>query len=502
MTCNLNGVGHSNSDEVYCRPLHVVAFAYPLQGHIIPMFNFAKKLAAKGVIVTFVNTESCHANIIKSHNGEDPLISHARSSGLDIRSAQVGDGLPVEFDRSLNHDEFMESLRTNMILHVEEFIAHLSTKEPPVSCFIADTFFVWPDRVAKKFEIPHVSFWTEAAVVFSIYYHWDLLVKNGHHPFLNNEHERLINYIPGVSALKVTDLPSYLQELDVSTVVHKLIYAAFQSAHGADWWVSNTVEEFESRTITELQLRKPFWSVGPLLPSAFLDDKSGKDETKGTSMWPESDCTGWLDSRPKSSVIYISFGSYAHVSRPQIEEMAMGLLESKQPFIWVLRPDIVASGAQDILPEGFVEETKDQGLVIPWSSQLKVLSHPSVGGFLTHCGWNSILESLWLGIPMLAFPLLTDQCVNRRLIVEEWGVAMDLGENSRIFQNNKALLGREEIARTLKKFMDLEETDKLRLNIEPMRKVVKEAVMLDRGSSNKNLDLFLEALRAKKPDLS
>jgi len=180
----------------------------------------------------------------------------------------------------------------------------------------------------------------------------------------------------------------------------------------------------------------------------------------------------------------------------------MGLLESKQPFIWVLRPDIVASGAQDILPEGFVEETKDQGLVIPWSSQLKVLSHPSVGGFLTHCGWNSILESLWLGIPMLAFPLLTDQCVNRRLIVEEWGVAIDLGENSRIFQNNKALLGREEIARTLKKFMDLEETDKLRLNIEPMRKVVKEAVMLDRGSSNKNLDLFLEALRAKKPDLS
>jgi hypothetical protein len=99
---------------------------------------------------------------------------------------------------------------------------------------------------------------------------------------------------------------------------------------------------------------------------------------------------------------------------------------------------------------------------------------------------------------MLAFPLLTDQCVNRRLIVEEWGVAMDLGENSRIFQNNRALLGREEIARTLNKFMDLEEGDKLRLKIEPMREVVKETVMLDKGSSNKNLDLFLEALRAKK----
>lgn len=494
---NLNGVGSSNTNEVSCRPLHVVAFAYPLQGHIIPMFNFAKKLAAKGVIVTFVNTESCHANIIKSHNGEDPLISHARSSGLDIRSAQVGDGLPVEFDRSLNHDEFMESLRINMILHVEEFIADLSTKEPPVSCFIADTFFVWPDRISKKFGIPHASFWTEAAVVFSIYYHWDLLVKNGHHPFLDNEHESLINYIPGVSDLKVTDLPSYLQELDVSTVGHKIIYAAFQSAHGADWIVSNTVEGLESRMIAELQLRKPFLSVGPLLPSAFLNENSSKDETVGTSMWQESDCTIWLDSQPKRSVIYISFGSYAHVSIAQIEEIAMGLLESKQPFIWVLRPDIVASGTEDILPEEFVKETKGQGLVIQWSSQLKVLSHPSVGGFLTHCGWNSILESLWLGIPMLAFPLLTDQSLNRRLTVEEWGVAMGLGGSFRYFQNNRALVGREEIARTLKKFMDVEEGNKLRLKIESMKEVLKEAVMLDGGSSNKNLDLFVQALSAK-----
>ena len=247
----------------------------------------------------------------------------------------------------------------------------------------------------------------------------------------------------------------------------------------------------------KLQLRKPFWSANPLLPSAFLNEKSSKDETIGTSMWQESDCSRWLYSQPKRSVIYISFGSYAHVSKAQIEEIAMGLLESKQPFIWVLRPDIVASGVEDILPQQFVNETKDQGLVIQWSSQLKILSHPSVGGFLTHCGWNSILESLWLGIPMLAFPLLTDQSSNRRLIVEEWGVAMGLGGSCRFFQNSRALMGREEIVMTLEKFMDVEERDKLRLKIESMKEVLKEAVMLDGGSSNKNLDLFVEALRAK-----
>jgi len=487
----------SNGNGLSSSPLHVVAIPLPLQGHFTPMFHFAKKLAAKGVIVTFVITEACSANLIKACNGESPF-SHARSLGLDIRSVQVSDGLPLEFDRSLNATELTDSFNTKMIPQLEELITHLKTKGPPVSCIIVDTFSGSVNRVAKKFGISHASFWTETAIVFSIYYHWDLLVKNGHFPFLNHEDKQknLINYIPGVSSLKITDLPSYLQELDVSTEAHRIIYGAFQSVREADWIISNTVDELESRTIAELQSRQPFWAVGPLLPSAFLDEKVVNNEASRTSLYPESDCTRWLDSKPKISILYISFGSFAHVSIAQIEEVAMGLLESKQPFIWALRPDIVASGVQNLLPAGFLEEIKEQGLVVPWSSQLEVLSHPSVGGFLTHCGWNSILESLSLGVPMLAFPLLTDQCTNRKLIVEDWGVAMDLGGSSRSFQNCRELVGREEIARTVNKLMDEEEGRKLRLKVEPIRAVLKKVAM-DGGTSNKNLDLFVEALRTR-----
>ncbi|KAH9317042.1 hypothetical protein KI387_018811, partial [Taxus chinensis] len=167
-------------------PVHAVVFMYPLQGHIIPSFNLAKQLAAKGVVVTLVCTHGCYARITKAYNGRNPFADSARRLGLDIRSALVSDGLPVEFDRSLNDLEFNSSLLYNMESHVEEFLSDLQTKELPISCIIADTFFVWPRRIANKFRIPFVSFWTESVMVFSIYYNWDLLVKNGHHPFTGN----------------------------------------------------------------------------------------------------------------------------------------------------------------------------------------------------------------------------------------------------------------------------------------------------------------------------
>lgn len=160
---------------------HAILVAYPLQGHVIPSVHLAVKLASKGFTITFINTHFIHHQISKSQpDGSDDIFRGVRQSGLDIRYTTVGDGLPLRFDRSLNHDQYMAALLHVFSAHVEEAVGEIVNSGERVDCLIADTFFVWPSSVAKKYGLLYVSFWTEPALVFTLYYHLDLLRANGH----------------------------------------------------------------------------------------------------------------------------------------------------------------------------------------------------------------------------------------------------------------------------------------------------------------------------------
>lgn len=161
---------------------HAIFVAYPLQGHVIPSVHLAVKLASKGMTVTFINTHAVHHQTAKAQHDEigPDIFAAVRESGLDIRYTTVSDGLPVGFDRSLNHDQFMAALLHVFSAHVEEMVTQIVRSGEKVHCLIADTFFVWPSKIAKKFGLLYVSYWTEPALVFSLYYHLDLLRINGH----------------------------------------------------------------------------------------------------------------------------------------------------------------------------------------------------------------------------------------------------------------------------------------------------------------------------------
>lgn len=166
---------------------HAILFPYPLQGHVIPFVNLAIKLASNGFTITFINTQSIHQQISKAgrsnviDNENNDLFSCACKSGLDIRDVSIYDGFPVDYDRSLNHDKFFEAIMNDFVFHVDEVVGKLMLSNPSPNILIGDTFYVWSSTIAKKYSLVNVSYWTEPALVFSVYYHMDLLKQNGHY---------------------------------------------------------------------------------------------------------------------------------------------------------------------------------------------------------------------------------------------------------------------------------------------------------------------------------
>ncbi|CAB4284250.1 unnamed protein product [Prunus armeniaca] len=473
-------------EDNQCTKPHAILVPLPLQGHVIPFTNLAVKLAANGFTITFVNTQYIHHQITKSQPNnkteQDDIFAAARKSGLDIHYKTVSDGFPLAFNRFQNLDQFLEGHLHVYPAHVDELVGDLVQSDPSITCFIADTFHTWPETIANKYNLVNVSFWTQPALVLSIYYHLDLLRQNGHFGF-HDKREDIIDYIPGVQAIEPKDLMSHLQSTDLLSPMLRIIYKAFHEVKRADFILINAVQELESETLSALHEKQPTYAIGPVFPS-----KTTKSIV-ATNLMSEFDCTQWLNAKPHGSVLFISFGSYAQVTTKDIEEIAHGLSLSKVSFIWVLRPDTTSYEETNILPVGFDDEIKDRGMIVPWCSQIKVLSHPAVGGFLTHCGWNSILESMWCGVPMLCFPLWTDQITNRKLVVDDWGIGLNICDGVKP-------ITRLEVAEKINHVMSGKLGHGLQKEIKNVRQTMEDALAL-KGSSQKNFFQFISDVKKK-----
>ncbi|XP_057779183.1 UDP-glycosyltransferase 86A1-like [Salvia miltiorrhiza] len=460
---------------------HAIMITLPYQGHLNPFVDLAMQLASKGITVTFVHTQHAHHLITTSrHTPTSDIFSAAPH--LDIRYATISDGFPLDFDRDLNWVDYWESLIRDFPSRVSDLVGDIiSSSDPSLPPFlVADTFAAWPAMVAQKYNLLNVSFWTQPATEFAIDYHLHLLKQNGHYPPNKDDDEHVINYIPGVAPISTKDLMSHLQEAD-PTIAHEIVFRAFKEVVKADFILHNTVQELEPHTLSVLSQKQATYAIGPINFST----KTKTSVPIPKSLRHQVDCSKWLDARPRRSVLYISFGSIAQTNREVIQEIAHGLVVSGVSFIWVIRPQIVIDDGTDVLPAGFDEDVKDRGLVVPWCDQLAVLSSPAVGGFLTHCGWNSILESVWCGVPMICYPILYDQPTNRKLVVDDWKIGINLCNGESVC--------REEVAEKIKKVMSGEASD---ANLKEIRSKLHDAWSED-GSSHTNFDRFLKDLNHK-----
>nr|QWT69386.1 UGT74E2 [Gynostemma pentaphyllum] len=257
----------------------------------------------------------------------------------------------------------------------------------------------------------------------------------------------------------------------------------FSNFQNAKWIFSNTFDQLECKVLTWMADKWPIKAVGPTIPSAYLDGRLEDDKSYGLKKPNDVGAIEWLDSREVSSVIYISFGSLAILAEEQVQELTSCLIDNINfSFLWVLRDTEVEK-----LPDDFVQETSDRGLVVNWCPQLEVLSHKAISCFVTHCGWNSTLEALSLGVPMVAIPQWVDQITNAKFVADVWEVGV------RVKRNDKGIATQEEIQASVGKVVQGERRDEFKQNSIKWKNLAKQAVD-EGGSSDNNIEEFVKAI--------
>ncbi|XP_020218131.1 UDP-glycosyltransferase 74B1 [Cajanus cajan] len=444
---------------------HVVVLPYPAQGHINPLVQFAKRLASKGVKATVATTHYTAASIAAPGITVEPI-----SDGFDEGGfAQTNNNVQL----------FLTSFKTNGSRTLSHLVQKHRQSATPVTCIVYDSFFPWALDVAKHHGVYGAAFFTNSAAVCNIF-------CRIHHGFIRVpvNKEDLPLSVPGLPPLDHRALPSFVRFPQSYPAYMAMKLSQFPNLKEADWMFVNTFEELEGEVMTGLTELFPAKMIGPMVPSGYLDGRIKGDKGYGASLWKplNEECSNWLEAKEPQSVVYISFGSMVSLTSEQMEEVAWGLKESGVSFLWVLR-----ESEHGKLPSGYRDLVKDKGLIVTWCNQLELLAHQATGCFVTHCGWNSTLESLSLGVPVVCLPQWADQLPDAKFMEDVWEVGVWPKEDE------KGVVRKQEFVKSLKDVMEGERSQEIRKNANKWKKLAREAVG-EGGSSDMHINQFVSHL--------
>jgi len=297
--------------------------------------------------------------------------------------------------------------------------------------------------------------------------------------------DRIIRNVPGMeNLLRCRDLPSFCKMNDA--ILDQFVLLTQQSLKG-NALILNTFENLESPVLSQIRLHAPkLYTIGPLHHHLNTTKKaSSSSSSKSNFFEVDRTCMVWLESQQLKSVVYVSFGSITPMKGEEIIEIWHGLLNSKKPFLWVIRPNMVQE--KEILKELEEGTTKEKGMIVGWVPQEEVLSHKAIGAFLTHSGWNSTLESVVCGVPMICWPYFADQQINSRFVSEVWKLGLDMKDvcDRKVVENmvNDVMVNRKE--EFVRSAMD-------------MAKLASKSVSPG-GSSYNNFQGLIEYIRSASP---
>ncbi|KAL4036682.1 hypothetical protein IC575_000246 [Cucumis melo] len=477
---------------------HAVCFPFPAQGHITPMLNLAKLLHHRGFHITFVNTEYNHRRLLQSR-GPDSL------DGLpDFQFKTIPDGLPYsEASSTQDIPALCVSINKTCLAPFCDLISQMnlnastsSNAIPKVSCVVSDVVAFFSVSAAKQFKIPYALFFTASACSYLGYLQYPKLMKQGLVPFkdasylTNGYLEKTIEWTKGKEKIRLKDLPTMLRTTDPNHISLNFIIQFVNIRNQATAIILNTYDELEKDVLVASALPSSnphHYTIGPL-HMMVKQIENEKTRAIGSNLWvEESECIEWLNSKEPNSVVYFNFGSITVMTKQQLIEFAWGLANSKKPFLWITRPDLIV-GDSAILPHEFVTQTKDRSLIASWCCQEQVLKHPSIGGFLTHSGWNSTIEGITAGVPMICCPFFSDQQTNCCYCCTEWGIGMEIDNNN---------VKRNEVEELVRELMDGEKGKKMKENVMNLKSKAEEAYKLG-GCAWKQLDKLIEEVLLSK----
>ncbi|KAK4734091.1 hypothetical protein R3W88_008352 [Solanum pinnatisectum] len=459
---------------------HVIIFPFPAQGHVNSMLKLAQLLSISNFDVTFLVTVDTH----------DRLLNHT-----DVLS-RFGSGFHLQ---ALPHGISMDVMNTRdgiLILYnslnqiakpfLREFIVNMNS---PVTCLIADGILSMAGDVAQEINLPLIYFRTISGCAFWSYFCIPHLIQARQLPLKENAMDLTLTKVKGMeNFLRGRDLPSFCRASDLTSPDFRIVMTETLQTPRARGLILNTFEDLEGPILSQIRTVCPnVYTIGAV--HAHLKTRLATKSTSSNSLWQEDEsCISWLDTQPSKSVIYVSFGSIAGLTKEELLEFWYGLVNSEQKFLWAMRPDlIIGQERKDEISVELEQGTKARGYMADWVPQEKVLAHRAIGGFLTHSGWNSTLESIVEGVPMICWPRFADQQVNSRFVGEVWKMGLDI----------KDTCDRNIIAKSIRDLMD-KRNGEFSLRTEQMASLAKKAVN-EGGSSYINLDRLTQDIRSMIP---
>uniref|UniRef100_A0ACD5ZPF4 Uncharacterized protein n=1 Tax=Avena sativa TaxID=4498 RepID=A0ACD5ZPF4_AVESA len=491
----------TKDDEQEQPPLHILFFPFPAPGHLIPMADMAALFATRGARCTILTTP-VNAAIIR------PAVDRANAHSAAIEISVVPFpclGLPPGFENATgltdqaDRDKFARAIQL-----LREPFSHFLA-DHPVDAVVADSQFQWSVDAAAEHGVPRIAFLGTSMFARAC---TDVMLRRNNsmteEPSADqDEPDATMVLLPGLPhrvELRRSQMPDPRTQAKV-IAFFKVVNEQDQRSYGE---LFNSFHELEPEYVEHYRttLGRRVWLVGPVARPDNMDARSRNNNNSTLS--PDADgCLRWLDGKPAGSVVYVSFGTLSNFSPDELRELARGLDLSGRRFLWVIGTGAITNAApsSEWMPEGFAEllARGERGLVVRgWAPQVLVLNHPSIGGFVTHCGWNSVLEAVSAGVPMVTWPRCGDQFFNEKLVVEVLKVGASVGakDYASAIESHR-VIGGEVVAESIGRVMDDDAGYTVRSNAKELGVKARRAVEKG-GSSYGDVGRLMEELMARR----